>query len=157
MKTRQMDPYKRNDLEGTITSRQRLSKGRRLDDARNAKLEPKAYAAQSATSALAPFQLQRREVGPHDVQIDILYCGVCHSDLHQVRNEWHNTIYPCVPGHEIVGRVVKSGGEVKKFKEMLDFCAAHDITADVEVIPIQQVNDAYEKMLKGQVRYRFVI
>src|SRR6266404_1591003 len=117
MKTRQMDPYKRNDLEGTITSRQRLSKGRRLDAARNAKLEPKAYAAQSATSALAPFQLQRREVGPYDVQIDILYCGVCHSDLHQVRNEWHNTIYPCVPGHEIVGRVVKVGREVKKFKE----------------------------------------
>jgi uncharacterized zinc-type alcohol dehydrogenase-like protein len=116
MKTRHLDPYKRNDLEGTITTRQGLSKSRRLDDARNAKLEPKAYAAQSATSALAPFQLQRREVGPQDVQIDILYCGVCHSDVHQVRNEWHNTIYPCVPGHEIVGRVVKTGGEVKQFK-----------------------------------------
>jgi len=81
----------------------------------NAKSKLKAYAAQSATSALAPFQLQRRELGPHDVQIEILYCGVCHSDLHQVRNEWHNTIYPCVPGHEIVGRVVKTGGEVEKF------------------------------------------
>src|SRR5437899_8306435 len=77
----------------------------------------RAYAAQNATAPLGPFTIQRREVGVHDVQIDILYCGVCHSDLHQVRNEWHNTVYPCVPGHEIVGRVVKVGREVKKFKE----------------------------------------
>jgi alcohol dehydrogenase (NADP+) len=77
----------------------------------------KAYAAQSATTALGPFTIPRREVGVHDVQIDILYCGVCHSDLHQIRNEWHNTVYPCVPGHEIVGRVVKVGREVKKVKE----------------------------------------
>src|SRR5258708_28799448 len=61
--------------------------------------------------------MQRRDGGAYGVQIEILYCGVCHSDLHQVRNEWHNTIYPCVPGHEIVGRVVKAGREVKKFKE----------------------------------------
>jgi len=77
----------------------------------------KAYAVQSETSLLAPFSFQRRDPGPHDVQIKILYCGVCHSDLHQARNEWHNTIYPCVPGHEIVGRVVKVGARVKKFKE----------------------------------------
>jgi alcohol dehydrogenase (NADP+) len=77
----------------------------------------KAYPAQNETSPLAPFSIQRRDPGPRDVQIEILYCGVCHSDLHQVRNEWHNTIYPCVPGHEIVGRVVKAGKEVKKFKE----------------------------------------
>ena len=51
-----------------------------------------------------------------DVEIDILFCGVCHSDLHTGRNEWHNTIYPCVPGHEIVGRVTKVGGSVTKFK-----------------------------------------
>jgi len=78
----------------------------------------RAYAAQSATAPLGPFTIQRREVGAHDVQIEILYCGVCHSDLHQVRNEWHNTFYPCVPGHEIVGRVVKVGREVTKFKEV---------------------------------------
>lgn len=66
---------------------------------------------------MAPFSIERREVGPQDVQIEILYCGVCHSDLHQVRNEWRGTIYPCVPGHEIVGRVVKAGSAVKKFKE----------------------------------------
>jgi uncharacterized zinc-type alcohol dehydrogenase-like protein len=77
----------------------------------------RAWAAQSATSPLAPFSLQRREPLPGDVVIEILYCGVCHSDLHQVRNEWQNTIYPIVPGHEIVGRVVKTGRDVKKFKE----------------------------------------
>jgi uncharacterized zinc-type alcohol dehydrogenase-like protein len=80
----------------------------------------KAYAAQGAASGLAPAAIQRREPGPADVQIEILFCGVCHSDLHQVRNEWENmmpTVYPCVPGHEIVGRVKKVGSAVKKFKE----------------------------------------
>ncbi len=79
----------------------------------------KAYAAQSSTSGLAPATILRRNPGPQDVQIDILYCGICHSDLHQVRNEWQNampTVYPCVPGHEIVGRVVKTGEAVTKFK-----------------------------------------
>ncbi|WP_396135862.1 NAD(P)-dependent alcohol dehydrogenase [Chamaesiphon sp. VAR_69_metabat_338] len=75
-----------------------------------------AYAAQNATTPLAPFNLQRREVGPKDVQIEILYCGVCHSDLHTVRSEWQGTTYPCVPGHEIIGRVVAVGADVKKFK-----------------------------------------
>jgi uncharacterized zinc-type alcohol dehydrogenase-like protein len=77
----------------------------------------KAYAAQSASSPVAPFTINRRDPLAKDVEIDILYCGVCHSDLHQVRNEWSNTIYPCVPGHEIVGRVVKVGSGVTKFKE----------------------------------------
>jgi alcohol dehydrogenase (NADP+) len=80
----------------------------------------KAFAAQSKTSAMAPHTVQRREPGPNDVQIEILYCGVCHSDLHQVRDEWNQfmpTAYPCVPGHEIIGRVVKAGSAVKKFKE----------------------------------------
>jgi len=118
MKTTHLDPSKRNDLADTITSQNRLSKPARLNDPQpaNAKPKPKAYAAQNASTGLAPFQLQRREVGPHDVEIDILYCGVCHSDLHTVRNEWHNTIYPCVPGHEIVGRVLKTGSEVRNFK-----------------------------------------
>src|SRR5215472_17277100 len=75
----------------------------------------KAYAVQNATSPLGPFSLDRREVGPHDVQIEILYCGVCHSDIHQAWNEWGNSIYPMVPGHEIVGRIVKIGSQVKKF------------------------------------------
>src|ERR1700689_1827155 len=80
----------------------------------------KAVAAQSKTSPMTPHTVQRREPGPNDVQIEILYCGVCHSDLHQVRDEWSNflpTVYPCVPGHEIIGRVVKVGSAVKKFKE----------------------------------------
>lgn len=75
-----------------------------------------AYAAENATSPLAPFSLDRREPGPHDVQIDILFCGVCHSDIHTVRNEWKGTTYPVVPGHEIVGRVSKVGNDVKNFK-----------------------------------------
>ena len=74
------------------------------------------YAVHTPTDRLAPFQFERREVGPHDVQIDILYCGVCHSDLHTARNEWKNTLYPSVPGHEIVGRVVALGANVSKFK-----------------------------------------
>jgi uncharacterized zinc-type alcohol dehydrogenase-like protein len=80
----------------------------------------KAFGATSPTSPLAPVSIQRRAPLPTDVQIEILFCGVCHSDLHQVRNEWESmmaTTYPCVPGHEIVGRVVKVGSAVKKFKE----------------------------------------
>lgn len=76
----------------------------------------KAYAAHAADSPLAPLSITRREPLPTDVAIDILYCGVCHSDLHFARNEWGMTVYPCVPGHEILGRVVKVGSSVKKFK-----------------------------------------
>jgi uncharacterized zinc-type alcohol dehydrogenase-like protein len=75
----------------------------------------RAYAAQEATSPLASIHIDRREPGAHDVEIEILFCGVCHSDLHQARNEWHNTVYPCVPGHEIVGRITSVGGHVSKF------------------------------------------
>jgi len=80
-------------------------------------MQTNAYAAQNATTPLAPFSFERRKVGKHDVQIEILFCGVCHSDLHTVRSEWSITTYPCVPGHEIVGRVVKVGKDVNKFKE----------------------------------------
>lgn len=76
----------------------------------------KAYAVQDAASPLGPWNFERREPGPHDVQIEILYCGVCHSDIHQVRNEWGNSIYPMVPGHEIVGRITKVGDHVTRFK-----------------------------------------
>ncbi len=193
-----------------------------------------AYAAQSVRSALAPLGIARREPGPLDVEIEILYCGVCHSDLHQARNEWHNTIYPCVPGHEIVGRVTRVGSRVTKFRpgdrsdvgcmvdscrtcencrarfeqyclslptftynsddkyllildgtltlvgapeqplpvsafnlllpsrnfagsaicriaetqEMLDFCATHGIVSDIKLIPIQKINEAWDRLLK---------
>src|SRR5271163_4679171 len=79
----------------------------------------KAYAAASATSPLATTTIARRNPTEHDVQIEILFCGICHSDLHQARNEWKDvmpTVYPCVPGHEIVGRVTKVGSAVTKFK-----------------------------------------
>ncbi|MBZ5755537.1 NAD(P)-dependent alcohol dehydrogenase [Pseudomonas sp. S5(2021)] len=79
-------------------------------------LEAKGYAAQNATSPLAPYRFQRRAPSANDVQIEILYCGVCHSDLHTARNEWNNTLYPSVPGHEIVGRVVAVGSSVSQFK-----------------------------------------
>jgi uncharacterized zinc-type alcohol dehydrogenase-like protein len=74
------------------------------------------YAAQSATTAPAPFDFERREPGPKDVAIEIEFCGVCHSDIHQARNEWGNSIFPMVPGHEIVGIVRAVGSEVTKFK-----------------------------------------
>src|SRR3954469_16401752 len=78
----------------------------------------RAYAARNPTSELGRATIRRRQPGPHDVQIDILFCGVCHSDLHQVRNEWSEagnpTVYPCVPGHEIVGRVSKIGPSVSQ-------------------------------------------
>jgi uncharacterized zinc-type alcohol dehydrogenase-like protein len=79
----------------------------------------KAYSAASATSPLASSTIERRDPTENDVQIEILFCGICHSDLHQARNEWSGfmpTVYPCVPGHEIVGRVTKVGSAVKKFK-----------------------------------------
>ena len=75
------------------------------------------YAAHDKTSALVPFKFERRDPGPNDVVVEIAYCGICHSDIHQVRDEWKNAIYPMVPGHEIVGRVTKVGSAVKKFKE----------------------------------------
>jgi uncharacterized zinc-type alcohol dehydrogenase-like protein len=81
--------------------------------------EARAYAAGSATSPLASTTIPRRDPTEHDVKIEILFCGICHSDLHQVRDEWHNvmpTVYPCVPGHEIVGRVTKVGSSVTAFK-----------------------------------------
>ena len=75
----------------------------------------KAFSTPSATSPLGPISIQRRDPTPQDVQIQILFCGVCHTDLHIARNEWKGTTYPCVPGHEIVGRVTKVGSQVKKF------------------------------------------
>ncbi len=76
----------------------------------------KGYAAQDHKSNLEPWNFERREVGPHDVQFDIHFCGVCHSDLHQIKNDWGEGIFPMVPGHEIVGKVTKVGCEVTKFK-----------------------------------------
>lgn len=79
--------------------------------------ETKGYAVHFATDKLAPWSFERREPGPRDVLIEIQFCGVCHSDIHQARGEWGNSIYPMVPGHEIVGRVVRVGSQVQKFKQ----------------------------------------
>ena len=81
----------------------------------NAK-QVRAYGTEAAAAALQQLNIRRRNPMPHDVEIEILFCGVCHSDLHTARNEWHGTTYPCVPGHEIVGRVVTVGNHVTKFK-----------------------------------------
>lgn len=85
-------------------------------DTKPTTLSSRGYGTHSATTPLALFEFQRRAPGPKDVQIEILFCGVCHSDLHQVRNEWKGTTFPVVPGHEIVGRVVKVGKEVTRYK-----------------------------------------
>jgi len=80
-------------------------------------LTTRGYATSSPTSQLEPFTFERRQPGPHDVLIEIQYCGICHSDIHQARDEWGGSIYPMVPGHEIVGRVTQIGSEVTGFKE----------------------------------------
>ncbi len=79
-------------------------------------IEVRGYAAQKAKADLAPWNFTRREVGPHDVLVEIVYSGICHSDIHQVREEWGEAIFPMVPGHEIAGIVKEVGSEVKKFK-----------------------------------------
>lgn len=161
----------------------------------------KAYAATAPDSGLAPYAIDRRELRADDVAIEIDYCGVCHSDLHTVENDWGGSKYPVIPGHEIVGRVTAVGPEVSHFKagdlvgvgcmvdscrtcsacesgllvtkrrviagsliggmpetqEVLDFCAEHDITCDIEMLDIRNINEAYERMKKGDVKYRFVI
>lgn len=76
----------------------------------------KAFGTEGATAPLLSLNIHRRTPTPHDIEIEILYCGVCHSDLHTARNEWHSTLYPCVPGHEIVGKIVSVGSHVTKFK-----------------------------------------
>src|SRR5215218_6359816 len=118
----------------------------------------RAYAAQNATTPLGPFKFERREVGERDVQIDILYCGVCHSDLHQVRDEWGGSIYPMVPGHEIVGRVARVGAAVKKFKAgdlagvgcMVDSCRECHACREGE----EQYCDRGETVLTYNARYK---
>jgi len=89
-----------------------------LDSKSYGQYNAKAYSAGSPTSPLAPTIIARRDPGEHDVRLEILFCGICHSDLHQIRNEWSvmPTVYPCIPGHEIIGRVTHVGSAVTKFK-----------------------------------------
>ena len=98
----------------------------------------KGYAAQTPTSDLAPWEFERRDVGEHDIQIEIMFCGVCHSDLHQIKNDWFPGIFPMVPGHEIVGKITAVGSKVTKFKVgeiagvgcMVDSCRTCENCAD---------------------------
>jgi D-arabinose 1-dehydrogenase-like Zn-dependent alcohol dehydrogenase len=130
----------------------------------------KAYAAHSATSPLASATIPRREPTPRYVKIEILFCGICHSDLHYLNLLKVDGNLTLVGAPEkphaisafslIMGRRSLSGspiGGIAETQEMLDFCSQHNITADIEVIPIQKVNDAYERMAKGDVKYRFSI
>jgi uncharacterized zinc-type alcohol dehydrogenase-like protein len=125
-----------------------------------------AFASFDATSPLAPFHFERREPGATDVQIEILFCGVCHSDLHTVRGEWAGTVYPCVPGHEIVGRVTKVGREVTGFAVgglaavgcMVDSCrACPSCRAGLEQYcerdDVTWTYNSPDKHLPGQVTY----
>jgi uncharacterized zinc-type alcohol dehydrogenase-like protein len=91
-------------------------KTKREGATRVAARDVKAFGTEAADARLARINIQRRKPMPHDIEIEILYCGVCHSDLHTARNEWHGTIYPCVPGHEIVGKIISVGKQVTKFK-----------------------------------------
>ncbi|MEU4466854.1 alcohol dehydrogenase catalytic domain-containing protein [Streptomyces sp. NPDC024017] len=178
-----------------------------------------AYAATSATEPLTRTTIERREVGPHDVLIEIKYVGICHSDIHHVRGDWGPVRYPVAPGHEIAGVVTQVGSGVAKHavgdrvgvgcmvnscrtcdsclngtastaprsptapwagtalppragtaptssstrtsssatREMLDFCGEHGIGAEIEVVPVEKTNEAYERVLSSDVRYRFVI
>lgn len=127
----------------------------------------KAYAAASETSLLAGTSIDRRALTDSDVQIEILYCGVCHSDLHQCRNEWKDTMptmYPCVPGHEIVGRVTKVGKNVKKFKEgsiaavgcMVGSCGeCMNCKANMEMFCVQGMTLTYNSADKYSGGYTF--
>jgi alcohol dehydrogenase (NADP+) len=121
------------------------------------------YAAKDKTSALAPFNFERREPGPTDVVVEIAYCGICHSDIHQVRDEWGGSIYPMVPGHEIVGRVTAVGGAVKKFKQgdpaavgvIVDSCrVCENCKADAQQYCIKGAVETYNKRdYNGQPTY----
>lgn len=121
----------------------------------------KAYAAQDEKSVLAPWNFERREVGSHDIQIEIAYCGVCHSDLHQIRNDWFPGIFPMVPGHEIVGRIVRVGEHVKNFKVgelagvgcMVDSCQeCENCKQDLEQYCLEGNTQTYNDMERDKSR-----
>jgi alcohol dehydrogenase (NADP+) len=117
--------------------------------------ESRAYAASSPTSGLAPVTIRRRALQPQDVQIEVLFCGICHSDLHQVRNEWQNsmpTVYPCTPGHEIVGRVKKTGGAVRRFKEG-DLAAVGCLVDSCRTCPA--CRDGQEQFCEGPATFTY--
>ena len=127
-------------------------------------IRTRGYAAHSATSPLVPFEFERREPGPGDVHIEILFCGICHSDLHQTRDDWEGSLYPMVPGHEIVGRVAAVGSQVKKFKVgdlagvgcMIDSCrTCAPCKRDLEQYCVQGATWTYNDHERGTERLAF--
>lgn len=127
-------------------------------------IQVKGYAVRTAASPVEPFDFERRNPGPHDVLVDILYSGVCHSDLHQARDDWGNALYPMVPGHEIVGRVVKVGAEVKKFKAgdiagvgtVVDSCRHCDpCDAGLEIYCVEGCTPTYNATERGSDKLTF--
>ena len=115
----------------------------------------KSFAAYDSKTPLAPFDFERRDVGAHDVQIEILFCGVCHSDLHQAKDEWGGSMYPMVPGHEIVGKVISVGAAVTKFKTgdiagvgvMVDSCrTCKNCQKDLEQYCVEGMTGTYNAM-----------
>jgi uncharacterized zinc-type alcohol dehydrogenase-like protein len=126
--------------------------------------EVRGYAAHDPHSPLVPFSFTRREPGPHDVQIEILYAGICHSDLHQVRDDWGGSLYPMVPGHEIVGRVTAVGAHVRKFKQgdlagvgcMVDSCRhCSSCNADLEIYCLEGCTPTYNGKERGSEQLTF--
>lgn len=118
-------------------------------------ISTKAFAALTATTPLVPFDFNRRTVGANDVQIEILFCGVCHSDLHQVKDEWGGSMYPMVPGHEIVGKVINVGGNITRFKAgdiagvgvMVDSCrTCKNCEKDLEQYCVEGMTGTYNAM-----------
>ncbi len=126
-------------------------------------MQSKGYAAHDKSSPLVPFAFDRRDPGPNDIAIDIKFCGICHSDIHQVLNEWGNSLYPMVPGHEIVGVVSKVGGAVKKFKEgdlagvgvLVDSCMeCHPCKIDMEQFCVKPSVQTYNaKDYEGNITF----
>ncbi len=112
-------------------------------------IQSKGYAAQDKTAPLTPFHFERRDPGPKDVVVDIEFCGICHSDLHQVRDEWGGSMYPMVPGHEIVGKVAAVGSDVTKFK--VGDAAAVGVTVETCMVCENCKAGAEPYCLKGMV------
>ena len=117
-------------------------------------MKVRGLAALHAKGPLTAFEFERRALGVHDVALDISFAGICHSDIHQVREEWGPAIFPMVPGHEIAGSMI---GGIPEMQAMLDFCAEHDIVSDVEIIAADYADTAYERTIASDVKYRFVI
>jgi len=110
----------------------------------------KGYALFAKDGNFQPYEFERHAVGEHDVLIDIYYAGICHSDIHHVHEDWGPSHYPQVPGHEIIGGIPET-------QEMLDYSVAQNLYPDVEVISVDQIDEAYRKVLEGDVKFRYVI